>query len=664
MIMTDKEKEYLEKQKQVFYVTQRIEGAKGFEKTTYGLVIDCLLDNQNSFISLQEISKQIKAKNIMIEPETIHETLLHLNYHLIFEHFPEECDIQTPIKLSKNTYDNFKSTSDYTLKLKNYIARFLEKENKPISFLDRLTEILLEAIFYCNIKFLNNILSAKDKASIQNLFVPQISDSDDEEIEATKLFNLLLQTSTREFDEILRALILKMFDFLSLNFNPNYAKRIEKNFKGNYYYLDSSFILRLLGFDGEFRQERSLELIKLLQGIPEVKFIVHVKSIEETNNRIKEVIGKNLKVISRKPEILESIILKDGDISYKSPVIFLYLRLFKEGKIRNANDFALYWNNVKARLLSIVNNLEFDSNKLPSRLTAGRKKVVQDLTDKTDKSRNRIQFIASLLDYIDSKRGSNNFNFSDIKYWLITTDQKTLSSDERYLKDLDAEFSHNKKSICIMPSEIIRILDGFNGEIKTDHIGVFKNYMMKSHIFPRQYTDDELTTISRIAGIVEMTNLEQYDAEEMIDNLMKESSIKDIQRRLDRFKLQKQKDEEIINIFIERNESILGEKVSSIFYNAHILAEKRARRNWQIYTSSIIILFAFIIFSFVFNWGRIFNLNTDDFFDLDIWSLIEFLAFIGTILLFNFTSWKEKLKTKYIAYYINKEISALKNPIE
>lgn len=309
-------------------------------------------------------------------------------------------------------------------------------------------------------------------------------------------------------------------------------------------------------------------MIHALNGIKGLSFLVHHKSIEESISRIKELVGKNSKVLSKNPNIIKSIFNKDGDSTYKSPVVSLFLELFDEGKVRNLNDFSVYCENVKGRLISLIPSIKIDSDSLPRKLSSGRESVIRELKDTTDKSQKRIRFITSLLDFIDAKRGANNYDISDIQYWLITTDQKTLNTDERYLKDWGSGANVNKKGICIMPSELIRMLDGFSGEIRTDHVGVFKNYMMKSHVFPDQYTDDELTTICRIATLVEHTNLDEYQTDEMIERVLKDTSIKDIQKRLNRLTLQKEKDQEIIDLFIERNEDIISDKVSKVFVNA------------------------------------------------------------------------------------------------
>ena len=71
---------------------------------------------------------------------------------------------------------------------------------------------------------------------------------------------------------------------------------------------------------------------------------------------------------------------------------------------------------------------------------------------KTDKTAGRIKHIIKPLDHIDKLRGGNNYNPLEVKYWLLTTDKKTLDIDSRFI---DENPDHGK-SICIMPSEIKR----------------------------------------------------------------------------------------------------------------------------------------------------------------------------------------------------------------
>ena len=147
--MTQIEFSFLEKQKQVYFVTQKIEGSHGYENMTYGLTIDCLLDKGNTYITLPILSDEIKAKKIMISPESLYDSLNNLNTTEIFENFPTDKDLLKPFKLKEKIYKDFLSTVDYITKLREYVENFLESSKNSITYRDKLIDILLDSIFYC-----------------------------------------------------------------------------------------------------------------------------------------------------------------------------------------------------------------------------------------------------------------------------------------------------------------------------------------------------------------------------------------------------------------------------------------------------------------------------------------------------------------------------------
>ena len=311
---------------------------------------------------------------------------------------------------------------------------------------------------------------------------------------------------------------------------------------------------------------------------------------------------------------------------------------------------------------SLIPGIEFDNGKLPKKLSASRQIVNQDLQNNTDKSNNRIKFITSLLDYIDNQRGSNNYDISDIKFWLITTDIKTLSFDNEQLSRADEDDNSFalKKGICIMPSELIRMVDGFSGNIRTNHVGVFKNYMMKSRVFPRDYEDGELTTICRIATLVEQTNTDTYNVDEMVENVLKNTSISDIQKRLDRLSVQREKDKELIELFLDRNEELIDCKAAKVLSNVRDLAERRATRRFNIGYNVVLVVLVLSILASVINWDGFNISDLSTYFKMDVWGVIE--IFVGLVGYFSnlITNWISKLKEKYISGYINKEMEMLR----
>ena len=406
--------------------------------------------------------------------------------------------------------------------------------NRP-QFLVDSSDILLETIFSRNMTFLKNIVSSKIEKSISELYANYKSANGYNE-DVYKHYNNLLLESTNEFDDILQVLVLRMFDFLSLNYNPKYGEKVSTRFANKCYYLDSSYIVRLLGFDGCVRTDRAKELLSILNGIPGVTFKVHTKTIEESESKIKEIICRNRDILIKNVNIVQNI-LDRNTVSY-SPLFSLYSKMIASGVISNYSDFALYFSDVKKLLVKIIPGIECDTKSFWG-INSKREGLVQELNTKTDKTKNRIKHIVNLLDYIDALRGANNYNPLDIKYWLITTDQKTLELDHKFMSEIDSE---SAKSICIMPSEIIRLIDSYSGDIKGNHMHVFKKFMLKSHVFPQQYSDLEIATISRIATLVENVDTERYDVEMILDNLFNNMSLRTILNRQSQLKKQRERD--------------------------------------------------------------------------------------------------------------------------
>lgn len=210
-----------------------------------------------------------------------------------------------------------------------------------------------------------------------------------------------------------------------------------------------------------------------------------------------------------------------------------------------------------------------------------------------------------------------------------------------------------------MPSELIRMVDGFSGNIRSNHVGVFKNYMMKSRVFHRDYEDGELTTICRIATLVEQTNTDAYNVDEMVENVLKNTSISDIQKRLDRLSVQREKDKEIIELFLDRNEELIDCKAAKILSNARDRAEIRATRRFNIGFNVLLATFVLSILASIINW-RGFNISDfSTYFKMDVWSVIEIIVGLGGFFSNIITKWISKLKDKFITGYINKEMEIL-----
>lgn len=644
----------IEKQRQVYYVLAALEGNELFDKTSFSIILDFFISNNNVYASLLDISYMLKQKGINISPENLYHSVSVFDFPFsCFDSFPKTENINTPFRLTKKVYEGFANTNDAISELNRIVDSFIEKHGYDKSITPLIIDVLLETIFTRNIQFLRNIVSRKRDASLSVLVINEKRRDQDEIV--IKAYNSLLLEPNDKFDDTIRILILRMFDFLSLYYNPEYEKSLNQKFEGKKFYLDSSFIVRLLGFDGNFRTNRSIELINILSGVKDIQFIVHEKTIEESQKKIKELIDKNSTILNQNTKTIKAISMRTGK---SQPIFELYTSLKDSGKITGYNDFRLYYSNIKKLLKGCISTISYDSKSLYSNHT-DRESLYQEL-QKTDKTPRRIKHIVKLLDYIDKLRGANNYNPLEVKYWLLTTDKKTLEIDNNFIE----ENSDAGKSICIMPSEVIRQIDYCSGNIQGNHLRVFKQYMLHTKAYANQYTEEEVNTITKIATMVESTDLEKYDLDTMIDNLFTKYSLDEIQNRIATLKSQKERDIEIIELFNETNADYIDTKYSRAINKIYENKYQTGKFLFNVFVWMIPIG-STLVFLYM-------TLNTDSmtcspytWIDIDKWSKLEGALAILDLLLFPLAAYLRKhFQDSFCEWFAQNRVKAFKAKLE
>lgn len=571
----------IEKEKRVYFLFSKIY-SENQDKIIYNMVIDYFIHNTNNYSTFMDISHQfIIDRKIKFSPETIQQNLLELNYSEIFENLDPNKGIDEPFKLKSDVYDTLLSYTNYIDELYKYVDQFLKCHNYKAKYRDLIINLLLEIIFKRNIQYLKKIITAREEKNIkEELHFNNDNKQPNSDKKICSYYNEMIENSGSDFDEILRMIVLKMFDFLSLNYNPHHKQSLEQRFGGKIFYLDSSFILRLLGFDSKIRENRSVELISLLKEIKDVEFYVHRETISEAQFRIKELINYSLPIIQHQEKIVKSILEHIPD--KKSGVVDLYFRLKSEGKISNTRDFLLFFSNITSKLRQILgyDSFRIDDKKIKTDNT--KKQKLKELLAKTDKTKNRIRHIVRIISHLDNLREANNYNPFDIKYWLVTTDNKTLQIDHELCESSEDAV----KSACILPTELIRMIDGF-GNITSEHINVFKKFILSSHIFSNDYTDEDIQTIDKISSMIENVDIENYDTDELINNLFEKISYEDIQKRLSTIKNEEEKNAALIEMFNDANEAYIENKYTNII--------KSLRKSYKIQGNIIFFIFVFLL---------------------------------------------------------------------
>lgn len=607
------------KEKRLYFLFSKLNG-KQADKTHFTLIVDTFLNSSNTFLNLFDISQKLIEIGINIKPEALELIIGNKEYASYFE-LTKNFKIETPFKLKKIQFETLSSYQNYYEKLNKYALKFLHTNNIDSSKSEVVKEILLTTLFKRNLSFLKQLINSKDANDLEKFLI--LDNNGHYEIEDCGIYNNMILTSGAELNEIIKVLLYKIFDFLQLHYNPNIDKTLNDTYKNKVFYLDSSFIIRMFGFDNELREHRTLELINILKKIEGVKFLVHNTTLNETQANIKILIDKVQKLLSHSDKAL----LKIEEIGHKkNDTINLYLRLKQKGKITGKEDFSLHFNNVLAKLKSIIGvSVERDDKKIS--FSTDKFENLSDGLSVTEKSSSRIQHMSKLLLYIDGMRESNNYNIYDIKYWLITTDNATLKVDAK-IRTINED---NSKSVCILPTELLRTISN-RTEISADYIEVFKQFMIYSNAFAEDYSEKELETIDKVITLAEKANNEEYDIEYYISNLFDEISLKELMNRLSKAEEKEKQDEELVKIFEETFGGVYKEKYLKLIKRRENLKHNIsiALRYFIIFSvpTSILILFFKLVFNPEFKF-----LDPLTYINEGNWSKLEFIFTIIEIAL-------------------------------
>ena len=640
------------KEKRVYFLFSRMNTDQSV-KVIYSIVLDYFIHTKNAYSNLLDISKSIiSERQFNFSPELLQETLLSLNYLELFENFLPEKPYDEPFKMKRSVFEDISNFTNYVNLLNDYVNKFLGSKGYPKKRTEEIIEILLETIYARNINYLKKVLSGKEEKKLK-LELQLTNRNVNYARKPCEFYNEMIVCSDKEFDDILRVLILKMFDFLSLNYNPKHRETVTQRFGGKVFYLDSSFILRLFGFDNEVREDRSIKLIEILKEIKDVEFVVHKETISEAQFRIKEIINFNIPLINQRERVITKI--AEYIPEKRADALNLFFRLKKSGKVSNGKDFLLYFSNIEKMLKDIFGTRSFKiDDKAIKNLKANRHELIKKLSH-TDKSKFRIKHIVRLLGHIEYHRGANNYNPFDIKYWLLTTDNKTIETDYELNQSEEQEY----KSVCILPTELIRMIDGA-GEITGNHVAVFKKFMLHSHVFVEKYSKEDIDTIDRIATLVDTVDIEKYDVNTMIENLFEKNSLEDIQKRLRLIENEKEKNKELVEIFNEANEGYIETKFTKVLT---VLSTDYERDAKIIFVVSVFLLPA-CFFIYIFFQVINFHLTLGDpktYINKDNWGTLDSLIaiFNGTILLLSL--WvNSKYKHHFANWYVKKKIRKYK----
>ena len=609
--------DYLSNQKQVYFLFSVLTESKEYDKSIIGLIVDAFIEENNKYMTSSQVCDKIRERSIKISERDIYEAAMKINVSELFENFNAE-DEAIPFRILPEVYDDLANTTDLVEQLREYLRIYLGtkgiKSNELEDHVESIIDILLETIFSRNLSYLSGIITTKEARSAYDLMTTAEHGLKEKAYssEVYHLYNDLLLNSDEAFDELLRNLIARFFRFLSLRYDIKAEEALDKRFGGSIFYLDSSYIIRLLGFDGVFRQKRAAELLTILRSIKDVKFELHASSLKETQVKVNELIANNRKVLKLPQKTSERLFSKGG---YKSNnVLQIYHNLKKSGRVSGVEDFALYFSDVSKIINELMPNIHIDVQYFDTRKNT-RQELLKALT-LTDKSYLRIKHIVNLISYIDGLRGGNNFNVREVKVWLLTTDQETLHYDYLTTDENEGE----KLTVCIMPSELLRMIDRSQGNVMGEHIKVYKQYMLKSHGYAQSYSAIEEEALVEIANIVERVKTvdpNKYDALYMIDNLFTKFTYDQIMKRYEEAKEKDKEIDTLIDLIMETNSHVIDNKYAKLYRWIYDGLYKAFKWIWYIIVYAIPFALLVSVFMHIVNWQNIPFHSMEDVFNKD-----------------------------------------------
>lgn len=280
------------------------------------------------------------------------------------------------------------------------------------------------------------------------------------------IFNEFLEHEDAEKNKRLYNQFVKAIEFAILTSGKGVKEISENLFKDKTYILDTNIILRMLGIGGEERMASINKLIEscIKQG---VKFEYTLRTFVELNKTLDSSINKiKIGEQTKNFDIIGDLI-EENPHFYNDDFIIQYSKLRQARKINSPEQYSLF---LKSQFKTICAkfNIEIANHKIKieeyevglyaNKLISERKKI----TSYYRYLPKQAQVDAYNILYVNRRRGSNNFNYSEVKSFYLTTD--------RGLNKILAMSSDSIIPATILPSQLFAIHNPLNHTNSTKEV--------------------------------------------------------------------------------------------------------------------------------------------------------------------------------------------------
>lgn len=391
-----------------------------FKRVVLSIIFEILYENSNEELKADELfSATISKSKEPIERDFFDGLITNSRSFILLN-----TDNEPLVKLTSEKFDEVeKNISEFSIEPS--IESFLNAQSYDLFYKDIIIKILYQSIY-------ENIY-AFNPANINSLVPDVIKENFTQE--ELNIFNEFLEFDDPQKNRRLYNQFVKAIEFAILTSGKGVKQFSDKLFTDKSYILDTNIIFRMLGVGGIERKETILKLIAfcIKQG---VKFEYTLRTFQELNNTLESSINKISKAEqTKKIEILQELIAEAPHF-FNDDFIIQYSRLKNSKSVNSPEQYSLEMKSRFKKLCTDFNieqanhsiKLEtYEISLFASKLILERKK----LTSYRYSAKQAAVDAYNVL-YVNKRRGSNNFNYSEVKSFYLTTDRglnKILSDD-------------------------------------------------------------------------------------------------------------------------------------------------------------------------------------------------------------------------------------------
>lgn len=409
--------------------------SKNYNAILVSLISELIYENDNSELNREECySYVVNDLKIKLQKDVF---IAIIEKSKNFVHTPNQTDIG--IKLTDEKYKEIhENVNKHSLGA--HIDKFLADKNLSKELKSSIETLLYQAI-YENI----NSFTVKNIDSI----IPQNAKKNFTEEEITT-FNDFLSESNKEKNASLFNTFLKAVEFAIITSGKGVKEFTKGVFEGKEYLLDANIIFRLLGVGGKERQESLVNLIEQCnhQGI---KFYYTNESYLEFKRRVEASINQIKRATESKSiELLEEM-LQDDKFEFNNGFITHYAQLKVDKVVRSPEQ---YETNIMADFRTLCSKHNLSTISLNGKLKTKDLDRFKNFLFEKKKEINKYSYYTKTAAKVDATnvisvrhiRGDNDYNYSDIKSFYLSTD--------RTLNSVLAENAGDKIAETILPSQL------------------------------------------------------------------------------------------------------------------------------------------------------------------------------------------------------------------